>query len=423
MKNKEKIGLIITAAFILVLISGCAQVQCGDGICQPREERKGSCSQDCEKLIPTEPPVENDLCKVKNIEKIGEGAFPRWFSATNLITFTKEVNNQFEVFTIKADGSDIRCLTCNKKALENTRHRGQSSWHPNGKHITFTAETTKYHRKGDGTTTRPGIGRNHNIWIMTADGEQFWQITDYEDNWGAIEPYFSHDGSMIHWDEEFMMEKYPNGKPGIDEHPGCYWGPRSWLFRKGEEFCAWRIKYADISFSDNQPIVSDIRTLSPPDHFTLIESNGFIADDSGFSATYADLRVYKTGEAGDIYIHYLDNKLKRLTNSTQPDEDPISSPDGKKIAWKYCSKYPCEGDDEIYLMDSDGNNQVRLTFFSDPKSDYYDPLAKQNTEISWKPDGTAISFGHVSSEETMGPHIPSGIYILTFEGACGNIDR
>ena len=70
-----------------------------------------------------------------------------------------------------------------------------------------------------------------------------------------------------------------------------------------------------------------------------------------------------------------------------------------------------------------GKNQIRLTYFSDPMSDYYDPLAKQNTEISWKPDGTAISFGHVSSEETMGPHIPSDIYILTFEGACGNIDR
>jgi hypothetical protein len=70
-------------------------------------------------------------------------------------------------------------------------------------------------------------------------------------------------------------------------------------------------------------------------------------------------------------------------------------------------------------MDSDGENKKRLTCFSDPNSNYYDPLGKQNTEISWKPDGSALVFGHVSSEETMGPHIPSAIYVLSFTGDCG----
>ncbi|MCP4706386.1 MAG: hypothetical protein GY865_17445 [candidate division Zixibacteria bacterium] len=382
-----------------------------------------SCSEDCKDSNLVIPSNIEDECEyeVKSLGKIGEGAFPRVSPDGNSITFTKEVNSQFEVFGMNMDGTDIKCLTCNKEALKETRNRGQSSWHPSGKYITFTAETTKYPRKGDGTTTRPGIGRNHNIWIMTSDGTFFWQVTDYPDNWGAIEPYFSYGGTMLHWDEEFMMEKYPYGKPSVDKHCGCYWGPGNWMFRKGEELCAWRIKYADIVFDiDGAPVVSNTRTLDPPDNLTLIESNGFIADDTGFTASYVDLREYKTGEAGDIYIHYLNDELERLTKSSQPDEDPVSSPDGKMIAWKYCNKYPCEGDDEIYLMDSHGENKVRLTNFSDPSSDYYDPQAKQNTEISWKPDGSALVFGHVSSNETMGPHIPSDIYVLSFKGNCGN---
>ena len=47
MENKTKIGLVIIAVFALILISGCAKDKCGDGVCQPREERKGSCPEDC----------------------------------------------------------------------------------------------------------------------------------------------------------------------------------------------------------------------------------------------------------------------------------------------------------------------------------------------------------------------------------------
>ena len=398
--NLKIVSILVGTLFVLfICASGCSK----DGT------STGS-------VIPS-----NTECEVEDLNVIGEGAFPRVSHDGNSITFTKEVYSQFEVFIMNIDGTSVECLTCNKEALKETRNRGQSSWHPTGKYIVFTAETTEYPRKGTGTTTRPGIGRNHNIWIMTSDGTQFWRITDYPDNWGAIEPYFSNDGTMLHWDEEFMMEKYPDGKPGVDEHCGCYWGPGNWIFRKGEELCAWHIKYADIGFdADGAPVISKIETLNPPDKFTLIESNGFIADDTGFTVNYVDLREYETGEAGDIYIHYLNGELVRLTESSQPDEDPVSSPDGKKIAWKYCDEYPCEGDDEIYLMDSDGENKVRLTYFSDPSSDYYDPLAKQNTEISWKPDGSSLVFGHVSNDETMGPHIPSDIYVLSFKGNCGN---
>ncbi|MFC1768145.1 TolB family protein [Nanoarchaeota archaeon] len=384
-------------------------------------------------------------CDVKSIEMIGEGAFPRWSYDGTKITFTKEVDNQFEVFIMDADGSNAQCLTCGKVALIGTRHRGQSSWHPSGEYITFSAETKKYRRKGDGTTTRPGLGRNHDIWIMKSDGTKFNRVTDYGDNWGAIEPHFSHDGKMIHWDEEFMMEEWPNGKIGdccgevccerhpflencnpLDyacadafpsRHPGCYWGPLTFIYRQGEELCTWRIRYADFSVGPRGfATISNIRTLPPPSGFTLIESNGFTPQNEGFTASYADLDQYNgDGRHGDVYIHYKNGMMKQLTQTPEPDEDPVMSPDGKLIAWKYCTEYPCEGpgDDQVYLMDSDGNNIRQLTSFSHQDD-------KQITEISWKRDGTALALGHVISEEVMGPHIPSDIYILTFKGNCGN---
>ena len=66
-------------------------------------------------------------------------------------------------------------------------------------------------------------------------------------------------------------------------------------------------------------------------------------------------------------------------------------------------------------MDIDGSNKERLTYFSDPYHEEYDPIARQITESSWHPNGTQIVFGHASQEERGSPHLPSTLYLLTFE--------
>jgi len=424
MKNNEKIGLIITAAFILVLISGCAQVQCGDGICQNLEEIEGSCPEDCEQITPAEPQVEIDSCKVKSLEKIGDGCFPKWSPDGSLIAYTKEINDSdYQIYTMKPDGSDVKCLTCNKLELTTTRWRGQPYWHPSGEYIVFTAETTKYPRKGLGITTRPGIGRNHNLWIMTSDGSKFWQMTDYPDNWGVIRPSFSHDGNILFWNEEFGMEKYPNGKPSIDQHPGCWWGQESKLFREGEELCIWRVNLADIVFENGEPKISNIRHIDPPDGFTIIEATGFMPNDDGFVYSYCDIEEQK-GRCfwGNIYTSNLDGTmLTQLTNDFRKhNENPEFSPDGKKILWNHGEGDPGEGE-EMWLMDADGSNKIQLTHFTDSNYPEYNPNARQTPESTWSPDGKSIIFAHVSEgqESGLGPHIPSTLYKITFEGTCG----
>lgn len=362
---------------------------------------------------------------VKSLEKIGQGCFPKWAPDGSLIAFTKEVIDRndpngigYEIFIMKPDGGDARCLTCNKEGLANTGWRGQPYWHPSGKYITFTAETEKYPRKGNGTTARPGLGRNHNVWLMTSDGSRFWQLTDYPDNWGVIRPSFSHDGRMLYWCEEFSMEKYPNGKPTDQPrpHPGSYWGWESASFRKGEELGAWRVKIADLSFATGKPVISNIRPINPPLGFTVIEGEGFLPHDKGFVYSYCNLNQEGgKGFWGDIYVSDLSGEsFRNLTKTPRVhDENAEFSSDGSKIVWNHGKGDP--GEEELYLMNADGSNKVRLTYFTELGNPEYDPNAQQITESAWSPDGKNIVFGHVSAKSKGGPHLSSTLFKLTLK--------
>jgi Tol biopolymer transport system component len=368
-----------------------------------------------------------DMQPVVRLQKIGEGAFPKWCAANNMITFTREVNDLFEVFVMNHDGTDVECLTCGKEALSECGNRGQSFWHPSGKYIVFTAENAHYPRKGIGTVARPGIGRNFNVWIMTADGEPFWQITDNVENWGVIEARFSHDGTMIYWCEEYSMEKYPQGKPGDPvPHPGSFWGGENLTYRKGEEAGAWRVVYADITFDDG-PYISNLNTVAPPDGFTLIEGTGFTPDDTGFIYCYDDLsETGGIGLWGDIYISDLQgNALTNLTRTPSlHDEDAEFSPDGTRIIFKEQLHHwdtPPGKDTEIFIMNSDGTGKHRLTYLTDPESSHFIAGASHITEMDWSPDGTKIIFGLAYDGGpgilTGGPHLQSDLFMLIFENS------
>jgi Tol biopolymer transport system component len=87
------------------------------------------------------------------------------------------------------------------------------------------------------------------------------------------------------------------------------------------------------------------------------------------------------GAATETYIALLnfdDNSTAILSNPSGSDEGfPDWSPDGTLIAFNSRR----DGNNEIYLMNADGSNQVRLT---DNPADDFAP--------SWSPDGTKIVF-------------------------------
>ena len=98
--------------------------------------------------------------------------------------------------------------------------------------------------------------------------------------------------------------------------------------------------------------------------------------------------AFASNRDGDLEIYVMDadgGNLRKLTNNSDGDADPVWSPDGKRIAFKSdrdghvnAHGFPTA---DIYVMDADGSNQQNLT--NNPNNDW-DP--------SWSPDGKRIAF-------------------------------
>src|SRR5919108_1384799 len=105
-------------------------------------------------------------------------------------------------------------------------------------------------------------------------------------------------------------------------------------------------------------------------------------------------------ETYEIYIMNSDgNDQTRLTDNSASDGDPSWSPDGEKIAFD--STIDEDGNRDIYIMNADdGSGQTRLT--DDPAFD---------TDPSWSPDGTKIAFSSNREDDN------SEIYIMNSDGS------
>ncbi len=204
------------------------------------------------------------------------------------------------------------------------------------------------------------------------------------------------------------MEKYP----GV----GAFWDERNLTQRWGEEVGLWRIKLADISFGPNGSEISNIRVVPLPPGLTLVEGEGFSPDDQRLIFSACNPSETR-GRClwGDIYTMKVDgSSLTRFTNTPFiHDENGTYSPEGSRIVWNKSGGLPGQGE-ELYLMNADGTDKVRLTYFTEPGHPEYDPIARQITELSWSPDGRGIVFGHCSREQERGTvELGSSLYILT----------
>ena len=114
--------------------------------------------------------------------------------------------------------------------------------------------------------------------------------------------------------------------------------------------------------------LSSVGTIKPPVNFnmTITDADGNnvikISDNGSYPSWSPDGEkiVFDSKRDGNTDIYVMDtngNNVKRLTTDPAYDRDPCWSPDGEKIV--FVSNR--DGNDEIYVMNADGTNQINIT--------------------------------------------------------------
>jgi len=108
--------------------------------------------------------------------------FPLWSPRGDLIAFIRKMGDDFEVFTIRSDGKDVRQLTHTKG---NDAH---GAWSPDGERILFTSGRMGFKDEVLYTYAPQPYGE---IFVMKYDGTEVEQLTDnqWEDGGPAWQPH------------------------------------------------------------------------------------------------------------------------------------------------------------------------------------------------------------------------------------------
>jgi len=133
------------------------------------------------------------------IKDIGTGAvttltkgydnFPLWSPRGDLIMFSRQAAGDYEIYTIKPDGTGVKRLTF---AKGNDAHMG---WAPDGEHIVFTSSRMGFKDEMTYTDAPQPYGE---IFVMRYDGTGVEQLTDnqWEDGTPAWQPTQGSRGSQ-----------------------------------------------------------------------------------------------------------------------------------------------------------------------------------------------------------------------------------
>jgi Tol biopolymer transport system component len=99
----------------------------------------------------------------------GYDNFPLWSPRGDVIMFSRQADGDYEIYTVKPDGSDVKRLT---RARGNDAHM---AWSPDGTHIAFASSRMGFKDEMTYTDSPQPYGE---IFVMRADGTDVQQLTD-----------------------------------------------------------------------------------------------------------------------------------------------------------------------------------------------------------------------------------------------------
>ncbi len=301
-----------------------------------------------------------------------------WCAATNLIAFDRMTSaDTSEVFVIRPDGSDQRCITCNTPHLPKGI-RGQPAWHPGGKFLVIQVQG-KFYQGSRFEFVSWGI--HNDLWLVAADGSWAQPLVESEYLGACLHPHFSDSGDRLFWTvRESTGQKIPQ---------------RLLLKTPGQEnpWDGWHLAIADFSRSaDGKAKVADRIDLFRREG-GFFESHALRGDLIWFSHT-------KGGRpfVDDIYRARSDGTQRvNITRSSGTwEEHGELSPNGSLVTfnssrsfnWKHPPDTAKTLRLELWARRTDSGRTFRLTDFNNRIAGGGRVLT---SDYAWSPSGREIA--------------------------------
>jgi Tol biopolymer transport system component len=273
------------------------------------------------------------------------------------IVFTSNRDGNFQIYSMNPDGSDKKRLIINPGVGFDLK------WSPNGKKIAFTST----HRPKDNQEAlewnKQGVkgASNLEIHIMNSDGTQQKKLTDslHDDYF----PMWSPGGEKMTFisrrdgnDELYLMNSDGTAPKNLTNNPsrdlGGFWSPdgKKILFQSNREG------------NDDIYVMNSDGTEQKRLTDSLGNDFGACWSPDGKKIVYVSEQKVedrlKRDKTREIYIMNSDgSEQRRLTNNVGRDYATFWSPDGGKILFESNR----DGNPEIYIMNPDGSEQTNLT--------------------------------------------------------------
>lgn len=299
------------------------------------------------------------------------------WSDNNTIAFSKftgEVKYYAEIYTINPDGSNEKCVTCNNSQISHLSN-DQPTWEASGRYVVFQSvdqalydQAKNIPEKIKQAVSQGGAGVDNNLWAITADGVNAYQLTQVKRNEINLHPHFAFDGKKLVWSGREST--------GLGEFK-------------------YFLKTAD--FVDNNGVrLENIQEYQPLGDQYFYESHGFSKN--------GEWIIFSASPPGpfDLDIYKMNLQTRELINLTDSpgvwDEHAQVSPGGQKIIWissqgydyKLTKNYGKTLKTDFWMMDFDGSNKKQITFFNIPGHNEYNGSRVIVADSSWSPIGDKL---------------------------------